>query len=254
MQQGWWYQRRGACWCAILVATLAGGGLGCQHTPPVAPVDWPEDLEPILRIQAGDQLLVRFTYTPELNEEQLVRPDGMISLPLVGGVAAAGKSPEELRDELTGLYTAKLRDPEINVVIRGLESHKVYVSGEVLRPGVVPMTGPMTAMQAVMYTGGFQTRSAKPQTVVILRQRGDRQYGRTIDLRAELDGKVEEPFFLEPFDIVFVPRTGIDRANQWVDQYINRMIPDNVNFGLNYTFFREVAKQDQDQRNITVAP
>jgi polysaccharide export outer membrane protein len=220
----------------------------------VEPAEWPEDLEPALRIQPGDQLLVRFTYTPELDEEQLVRPDGMISLPLVGGVAVAGKTPEELRAELAGLYAAELRDPEINVVIRGLESHKVYVSGEVLRPGVVPMTGPLTALQAVMAVGGFDKRSAKTRTVVVLRQRGDRQFGRTIDLRAELENAETAPFYLEPFDIVYVPRTGIDRANQWVDQYVNNMIPDKVNFGLNYTFFREVAKADQDQRNITVAP
>lgn len=241
---------------ALVYTTLAGwtlaGMVGCHHTPPVEPAEWPEALAPELHIQPGDQLMVRFTYTPELDEEQLVRPDGMISLPLIGGVAVAGQSPEQVRENLKTLYASKLRDPEINVVIRGLESQKVYVGGEVLRPGVLPMSGPTTALQAVMAVGGFNKQSAKPSTVVILRQRGDRQYGRTIDLEKALEEPSSEPFYLEPFDIVFVPRTRIDRANQWVDQYINRMIPDNVNFGLNYTFFREVAKADQSQRNVTV--
>lgn len=251
MQDRWHLLSRAWTYTALMGLTIFGA-LGCHHTPPVASADWPEDLAPELRIQPGDALHVRFTYTPELDEEQVVRPDGMISLPLVGGVPAAGQTPEELRTALLGLYAPKLREPEINVVIRGLESHKVYVSGEVLRPGVLPMTGPTTALQAVMAVGGFQKTSAKLRTVVILRQRGDRQYGRTIDLRQELENGTSDPFYLEPFDIVFVPRTRIDRANQWVDQYIDRMVPDNVNFGLNYTFFREVAKEDGDQRNVTV--
>ncbi len=251
MQDAWYLMRQSVVYTALAGLTLLGAA-GCHHTPPVDSPDWPEALSPELIIQPGDALQVRFTYTPELDEVQVVRPDGMISLPLIGGVPAAGQSPEALRESLLGLYASKLRDPEINVVIRGLESHKVYVAGEVLRPGALPMAGPTTALQAVMAVGGFQKTSAKMRTVVILRQRGDRQYGRTIDLRQELEEGTSDPFYLEPFDIVFVPRTRIDRANQWVDQYIDRMVPDNVNFGLNYTFFREVAKQDQDQRNITV--
>ena len=253
MQDRWYRLHLVLAW-AVFTGWAMFGANGCQHTPPVDSPEWPEAQEPVLRIQPGDKLLVSFTYTPELNEEQLVRPDGKISLALIGGVDAAGKSPEELRETLLSTYASKLKSPEINVVIRGLESHKVYVSGEVLQPGIVPMSGPTTALQAIMASGGFQKRSAQVSTVVILRQRGDRQYGRTIDLRKELENAESEPFYLEPFDIIYVPRTGIDRVNQWVDQYVNGIIPDNVGLGLNYTFFREVDKQNQSQSNITVQP
>jgi len=253
MQVSWKQLNKVLAWTALAGWVLLGAN-GCQTTPPPDSPEWPEAQEPVLRIQPGDKLQVSFTYTPELNEEQIVRPDGKISLPLVGGVDAAGKSPEELRETLLSTYASKLKSPEINVVIRGLESHKVYVSGEVLQPGIVPMIGPTTALQAIMAVGGFQKRSAQISTVVILRQRGDRQYGRTIDLRKELENATSEPFYLEPFDIVYVPRTPIDRVNQWVDQYINGIIPDNVGLGLNYTFFREVDKQNQSQSNITVQP
>ena len=82
-------------------------------------------------LQPGDVLKVDFLYWPELNPEpQHIRPDGKISLQLVGDVEVGGLSPDEVRAKLLDLYKDKLIEPEINVIVNSLESHRVFVGGD----------------------------------------------------------------------------------------------------------------------------
>ena len=196
-------------------------------------------------LKPGDVLQVKFLYWPELNEEyQSIRPDGKISLQLVGEVHAEGLEPAQLRQELLTLYQDKLIEPEISVVVRSLDSHRVYVGGEVLSPGLVPIQGQLTALEAIMQAGGPRKQSAKMDSVVIVRQQDGRQYATTIDLRASLESPESTAFELGPRDIVYVPRTAIDRVDQWVDQYINQVIPRSVH--TNFTFTKELDSDEGD--------
>jgi len=247
--------------CAVLlgVLVLLMVGIPSCATSPTAP-SIEENAMPVpdtpFALRAGDSVEVKFLYHPELNAAQPVRPDGRISLQLVDEVEVAGLSPEEVRQQLLALYRVKLRDPEITVVVRAEERY-VYVGGEVNIPSGqfpirVPLVGSLTPLEAIMQAGGLKNRSAKVSNVLIIRRFEGEQYARTLDLRNALEGAETVPFFLEPNDVVFVPRTRIDRADQWVDQYMNRLVPDwiAVNLGYTYTQTETVGRRS----TITASP
>lgn len=230
--------------CGTIIRACLTAGLlllaACATVPKVPS----NDVDPLpaarlpLIVYPGDTIEVKFLYWPELDEKQVVTPDGQITLRHVNQVDVAWKSPDEIRDDLLKRYTGILKNPEITVLLR-TEERYVYVGGEVKLPGGltqvhVPMRGRMTALQAVMAAGGLDKRSAKLQNVLIVRQFPDKECARTLDLRKAFRDGDREPFYLEPFDIVFVPRTNIDRADQWVDQYMSQLVPDwlNMNMGI----------------------
>jgi protein involved in polysaccharide export with SLBB domain len=179
-----------------------------------------------LALAPGDVLEVKFFYTPELNELQTVRPDGKIALQLIGEVEVEGKSPTELRSELTELYSRHLKTPEIAVMVRSFYTRRVYVGGQVMAPGIVEMPGTMTLLEAIMQAGGFNVREAEVRNVVVIRHINGQRYGQSINLKPALSGDEVPPFYLAPKDIVYVPRTAIAKVDQWVDQHINKIIPD----------------------------
>ena len=174
----------------------------------------------------GDEIEIKFFYTPELNLTQAVRPDGKISLELIDEVKAEGKTAAELRAELLKLYEPYLKAPEIAVVVLSLHNRRVFVGGQVMTPGIVETPGEMTALGAIMQAGGFDMREAEPGNVIVIRYRGARRYAYKLNLKPATVGDETQPFLLEPEDIVYVPRTKIAKVNQWIDQHINKLIPD----------------------------
>jgi polysaccharide export outer membrane protein len=102
----------------------------------------------------------------------------------------------------------------------------VFVGGQVFKPGVVEMPGPMTALEAVMEVGGFDVRQAERKSVIVIRYTDGRRHAYKLDLKKAVAGKETKPFYLKPKDIVHVPRTKIAKLNQWIDQHINKIIPD----------------------------
>lgn len=205
----------------MLLLLMAGcAGKAAKEAPEMAM----EPVDPV-SIQAGDVLEIRFAFATQFNESQAVRSDGKLDLPMVGEVQAEGKSLPELRRELTALYADKLNYPDLTVIMRSQANLQVYVGGEVRSPGLIRVRNRMTALEAVMRAGGFDPKTAAVSSVVIVRHQGDERYGCTLDLSGELDGKAGKVFWLKPGDIVWVPRTVITKLNDYVDQYINKMIP-----------------------------
>ncbi len=223
---------------------------GCATTPNDS-ANWPEPRESLVTLQAGDALSIKFPHWPELNEEQAIRPDGNIALQFVGEVQAAGRTPEELRTELLDRYAGTLKNPELTVIVRSFQSQRVYVGGEVAQPKLVMIEGGrLTALEAIVQAGGFLKRSAKMSNVIVIRQCDGKQYVKTLDLKAELKNPESEPFHLEPFDVVYVPRTVIDRVDQWSDQYINEIVPENIVFTFNKSLGHEVSGNRPFQVNL----
>jgi len=213
----------------LLVVTL----IGCQSTPlAVSAIELEPEPAPKVTLAPGDVIDIKFFYTPELNHTQAVRPDGKITLQLIGEVEAEGKTPSELRAELLELYLPHLKKPEVAVIVRSLRNRRVYVGGEVNTPGLIDMPGRLTALEAIMEAGGFNMLTAEVRNVVIIRHKDGRRYGGALDLEEALEGKEVKPFFLEPYDIVYVPQTTIAKVNQWIDQHINKLVPQT---GLVYT-------------------
>ena len=172
----------------------------------------------------GDEIDVKFRFLPELDYQQKIRPDGRISLQMVDEVVVAGLTPGALDKLLTQLYSTKLKSPEITVIVVSLANQNIYVGGEVEIPGVLPLTGRLTALQAVMNAGGFK-ETAKPESVLIIRKGQENQpIPIPVDLKKVLYGNQSYPdFLLQPSDIVYVPKSSISKANQFVRQYIQEL-------------------------------
>jgi protein involved in polysaccharide export with SLBB domain len=213
-------------WTFTTVVLLVSILLGCQFTP-----GYPSAIEaepappPRVALVPGDVVEVKFFYTPRLDETQTVRPDGKIALQLVGELEVQGKTPAEFRGELLKLYKPHLNDPEVTVIVRSFWNRRVFVGGQVMTPGIVEMAGKLTVLEAIMQAGGFDMKEAEVRNVVVIRHKEYRRYGYSLNLKPALTGDESQTFFLEPQDIVYVPRTEIAKVGQWVDQHINSLIP-----------------------------
>jgi protein involved in polysaccharide export with SLBB domain len=188
------------------------------------------------RIQIGDELEIKFFNTPDLNEQVIVRPDGRISLQLVPEVVVDGMTPAELTRRLTEQYAAQLQQPQVTVIVRTFGAQRVYVDGEVARAGVVPIVGLTTALQAIAQAGGFK-ESARLTEVVMIRRGLDKTPQVTrLNLKKARDGSdIRQDVLLQPFDIIYVPRSRVANVNLWVDEYLRKNIP--IPFGLQYGIF-----------------
>jgi len=181
---------------------------------------------PVYRIQPGDEMDIKFFFNPELDQPVIVRPDGKISLPVVDDVQAAGLTPPELDTLLTQIYGQELRKPMVTVIVKTFTAQRVYVGGEVGKPGVVELKAGMTALAAVINAGGF-LNTAKPDAVILIRRGGatDAPIPIRVDLEGSIDGDTTTGDIpLQPFDVVYVPKSWIANANLFVQQYIRDLI------------------------------
>lgn len=229
----------------VLSGLLAGcSRLDLEQVPPVpnarvAPNLYAPLIQEQYRIQVGDSVAIQSYYDPLLNQEALVRPDGRISLVLVGDFNVAGLTPEEVDSRITDAYAALLDAPDISVILKEAAGHNVYLGGEVKSPSMQPLVGPLTAAQAILQVGGMLP-SANPKQVLLLRQQGDGSF-RTYQMNMNriLSGLDPNPY-LWPRDIVYVPRTLIADIDIFVDQYINQVVPEFVRFNFGYQFIYRV--------------
>lgn len=182
----------------------------------------------------GDELDIRFFYTPDLNDLQVIRADGKITLQLVGDVNAAGLTPSELQSRLQEGYAGIVEKPSVAVITRRLYHRNIYVAGAVMTPGLLPMPGHITALEAIMQAGGFDMREANTSEVVVIRNQNGERVSYVVDLGGDICGKApSKPFYLHAQDIVYVQRTGVVKAAQWIDQHITKLIPQA---GFNYFY------------------
>ncbi|HKW30130.1 MAG TPA: polysaccharide biosynthesis/export family protein [Verrucomicrobiae bacterium] len=155
-------------------------------------------------LREGDILKITFPGSPNLNNVQQIRTDGKITLTLVGEVQAAGMTPVDLQKKLMDLYASQLTSKEVTVEVQS-SSFPVYVTGAVLRPGKISSNHPITALEAIMEAGGFDYIKANLKNVEVIRQEGNRTKNYRLNLKLVMDGKVSEPFYMKPADIIYVP-------------------------------------------------
>ncbi len=156
-----------------------------------------------LVLREGDQVTVSFPGAPTLNSgAQTIRRDGVITLPLVGEVTAAGKTPAQLEQELVKRYGDQLQTKEVNVAV--VSALPIYVTGAVLRPGKISSDRPITALQAIMEVGIDYTK-ANLKAVRVVRNEGGKTEHHILNLKRVLRGTDSDQFMLKPADIVYVP-------------------------------------------------
>ncbi|QHI70272.1 polysaccharide biosynthesis/export family protein [Tichowtungia aerotolerans] len=174
----------------------------------------------------GDQLDIRFFYTPELGDIQEIRADGKITLQLIGDVDAAGLTPPQLQKKLEESYAGLIEKPSVAVIARKLNHRNIYVAGSVKTPGLLPMPGHLTALEAIMQAGGFDMKEADSSEVVVIRNNRGVRTSYVVDLSNAINGKApSKPFYLHAQDIVYVQRTGAVKAAQWINQHVTQLIP-----------------------------
>lgn len=189
-----------ACVFAALVMFTS---VGCETNAPSAPIpSAASSARPSGALAPGDEITVTFSSAPELNTKQKIQPNGKVSMPTIGDVSAAGRTINSLQSTLTSLYQPHLQDPTVVVSLESAAAG-VYVSGEVLRPGKIPLDRPMTALEAVMEAGGF-TKFANPKQVIVVRNEKGRNQRYVLNMNDALSGANSTPFYVRPFDVIYV--------------------------------------------------
>jgi polysaccharide biosynthesis/export protein len=199
-----------AHWC-LLACIMLFAITGCETDQfdnalpqPKSALSKQPQAEPMV-LRDGDMLSISIPGSPTLDTTQQIRTDGKIVLPLVGEVTAEGKTPEALQAELLKLYQPQVAAKQVIVTVQS-PSIPVYVTGAVLRPGPVTVNHPISALDAIMEAGGFDYAQANLKAVVVVRQEKDRTVRYKLNLKKALAGSPGQPFYLKPFDIVFVPQ------------------------------------------------
>ena len=156
-------------------------------------------------IGPADVLSIVFWRDKEMSAEVTVRPDGKISLPLLNEIYAAGFTPEQLRDKVTKAAERYIDDPNATVVVREINSRKVFITGSIEKPGTFTLAGPMTVLQLIAMAGGLKEYADKSK-IVILRSENGTSTGFRFNYKQVVEQKkMGQNIELKPGDTVIVP-------------------------------------------------
>ena len=201
----------GSAVTAIAALALSPALLGAAAQDPAPPANRSTaapvvKAEPAYVIGTDDVLSIVFWKDKDLSSDVTVRPDGMVTLPLLNDIKAEGRTPEELRDALKTAAEAYVEDPNPTVIVKEIKSRRVFITGQVEKPGPYPLTAETTVLQLIAMAGGMR-EFAEGERITILRKAVS---GETIVLpfnykdvlkRRNLDQNVQ----LKPGDTVVVP-------------------------------------------------
>jgi polysaccharide export outer membrane protein len=164
-----------------------------------------ETADPNYMIGPQDVLEIDVWKEAELTRSVPVRPDGKISLPLLNDVQAAGLTPTQLSEELTTELKKFITDPQVTVIVTQINSQRVYILGEMTRPGAYPLLPGMTVLQALSSAGGF-TPFASMKKIYVLRSEGGKQEKFPFNYKQVVKGKnPEQNIVLKAGDQIVVP-------------------------------------------------
>ena len=157
-------------------------------------------------IGSADVLAINVWNEPNVSRSVPVRSDGKISLPLVGEVQAAGRTPLALEQEITGRLKGYIAEPTVTVIVQQINSQKFNILGQVARPGSFPLTSATTVLDAIAIAGGFRD-FAKQKSIYVLRQNPDGTQARLpFNYKDVVKGKnLEQNVKLQPGDSIVVP-------------------------------------------------
>ncbi len=156
------------------------------------------------RIGLSDQLMISVWKEPELTMTVAVRPDGMITLPLINDLHVVGLKPVELQQILIEKFKPFLSEPQVTVIVQGIHSRKVFLVGNVSKQGSYQLDGGETALQLLAVSGGLGT-FAKADSIYILRTENGKQVRIPFQYKKAIKGKTKEDIVLQPGDVIVVP-------------------------------------------------
>jgi polysaccharide export outer membrane protein len=195
---------------------LLATSVSAQNRPPAARVDpvasapapnAPKGIAPPTDYVIGpdDQLSVVFWRDKDMSADVTVRPDGKITLPLLNDIQAAGLSPDQLREKVTDQAKRYVEDPQPTIVVRMINSRKVFITGQVAKPGPYSLMAPTTVLQLISMAGGL-TEYAHGKKISIMRTENGRQIAYHFNYNDIAAGKnMRQNIELKPGDTVVVP-------------------------------------------------
>jgi polysaccharide export outer membrane protein len=161
--------------------------------------------DPNYVIGAQDVLDVSVWKEPDLTRTVPVRPDGKISLPLLNDIQAAGLTPLQLAGEVTKSLNKFVTNPQVTIIVTQINSQRIYLLGEVARPGAYTMLPDMTVLQALSNAGGFG-QYANPKKIYVLREENGKPQKFFFNYKDVIAGKhIEQNINLKPGDTIVVP-------------------------------------------------
>jgi polysaccharide export outer membrane protein len=168
----------------------------------------PEDIQPTPKdyiIGEEDVLTVTVWKERDLSGTAVVRPDGKITVPLVGEINVVGMKPAQLQKLLEEKFRPFITMAQVSVTVNQINSRKIYLIGQVVKEGTVPINGSMTVLQVLAGAGGLRD-FAKRKKIYLLRKRGDQEIRFPFDYDAAIRGrKTEQNIRVEPGDTIVVP-------------------------------------------------
>jgi polysaccharide export outer membrane protein len=151
-------------------------------------------------IGAEDVIFIKVWRDADVSGQFLVRPDGRISVPLIGDVTATGHTPEELEKDIADRLAKFIKDPQVNVGILSVGSKKYFILGEVNKPGAFPLVVPTNVLEALVNAGGFRDFANQTKILIL---RSDKHF--TFNYKQVTHGKKpEQNILLEPGDKIIV--------------------------------------------------
>jgi polysaccharide biosynthesis/export protein len=190
---------RTVLWALVLAVTAAGCGgstsRAARETRPFHPGEYRIGVEDVLEISVWKE--------PQLATTAPVRPDGKVTVPLAGEIDAAGKTARELEEVLAQRFAARIASPTVSVVVKEINASRVFVLGEVARPGAYPMRGALTVVQALALAGGLTEFADKRDIVILRREDAGGQTRLSLNLKDAI--KSGPSVELAPGDTVVVP-------------------------------------------------
>lgn len=161
--------------------------------------------DPSYVIGTEDVLTINVWKETDISRSVPVRPDGKISLPLLNDVQAAGVTPQQLAASIRDGLKKFMSDPEVTVIVTAVNSRKVYILGEVSRPGTIPLLSGMTVLQALASAGSF-TQFANIKGIYVLRNENGKQVKYPFNYKAVVKGQNQsQNLELKPGDTIVVP-------------------------------------------------
>lgn len=156
------------------------------------------------KVGAGDELNISVWHEADLSGPVVVRPDGMITMPLLNDISVTGLTMKQLTDLLTEKLKAFLTEPQVTVTVRGIKSRKVYLVGNISKQGSYPLNDRMTVLQIIAEAGGL-TPFAKSEKIYVIRNSDGKQQRLEFHYKRALKGNSADDIALLPGDMVIIP-------------------------------------------------
>jgi polysaccharide export outer membrane protein len=198
-------------WKALVIAMVVFVGFGSAWAQTSASGAPPE-----YKLRVGDSIQLDFRLSPELNQAVTIDPDGTVSLLVIGRVQIAGLSLQEARQLILSKESTHLVRPEINIQVTNFQRYYVVVAGEVFLPQKIEMREDMTALQAILQSGGIKISGRETQVLLYRKVNAEFAEVYKLNLRIKNKAQLDHDMKLMPGDLILVPRNRVESVSRYV--------------------------------------